>query len=142
MPRSYDGDMKIQLSVGPLYVLFVAIACAGLIWPASSFALEERFKPDLARGGGNNAKTILQLPSRKAKNLTIIRDAGIGLGVGFLAGCSFIGLSQGRLPNGNSNFDNEALTTGLITGLVGGLVTGFWELKKKNQEAEVSASTK
>jgi hypothetical protein len=71
--------------------------------------------------------------------MVIIRNAGIGLGAGGLAGAGFILLSQGKIPADNIAFSNEAMLTGLVVGAISGAAMGYIEVKRE-KALEVSAT--
>jgi hypothetical protein len=78
----------------------------------------------------DGASNRVKLPAPESETLIVVRDAGVGFGVGTLAGIGFILLSSGHMPNNMTGFDNEALLTGMMVGLGGGIVTGLWEVKR------------
>ena len=65
-----------------------------------------------------------------SEKLLIIRDSGIGLGVGALIGLGFVAMSSGGFSTQKSPLQSEALMTGVFVGLTGGILTGLWEVKR------------
>jgi hypothetical protein len=88
-----------------------------------AYSLDSRFKPEEMSTNTSQSTFKLGLKSEKVK--IFARDAGLGLAVGALSGATFVGITQGRLPNGSNHYDTEALSTGMIVGLISGLATGY-----------------
>ena len=115
----------------------------------SSLVPSPGYKENIPANSGSQesiSSPLSQLQSREEhRNLKlsrVIRDSGVGLALGGVAGLSFAVMAQGRLPDGSNQRGQEALATGLVAGVLGGIITGLWEAKNNPELALPEASTK
>ena len=114
-------------------ILFLAAVATCLVW----FSGTAMATPDSAESSVH-LKMDQEAPS---PDLRVLRNAGVGLGFGALAGTSFILASQGKFPSDRQQFDNEALINGMVIGALGGALLGYWQIRyAKRSKILLSAS--
>jgi hypothetical protein len=83
---------------------------------------------------------LTKIQSPKPTNTQILlKDGAMGLGVGALAGLSFMMIGGAPGTGSGAAVNNEALFVGLAAGVLGGISFGVWEIKHQ-QTLKLSVS--
>ena len=115
------------------FILIFVIASAVTSF-ASATTSEKLSLTPLAPEQNSSAIKIEDAAKPESDTIKVIRDAGVGLGVGAVVGLGFVITSTGHFPPHDANSrDRDGLMTGLIVGLGGGIATGLWQVRREHQ---------